>query len=122
VDFASIPSNYDKFLDIAIKQIEFVTTTATLMLGAVAYLATKRLLEIPKADRPPILWIIIPSLLASASLVIAQLSYVKIENALLMARPEDFGVWWQEGRIAILAFLILSAVSLGISFSVFSRR
>ena len=117
-----IVGHYDKFLDVTIKQLESATTLVTLLLGAIAYLATKRLLEVPPGTRPRLFWVMLPSAFAIAALALTQWSYVHIENSLLMKSPEDFGVWWQPARLVLLACLILSASSLAVSFIAFSRR
>ena len=118
----NIPAHYERFFDVALKQLESATTIVTLLLGAIAYLATKRLLELPGDSRPRVFWIVLPSVFAVAALGIIQWSYLRIQDSLLMDLPTDFGMWWQVGRIVLVASLVLSAASLAISFVVFSKR
>jgi hypothetical protein len=113
---------YDKFYEVALKHLESATTIDTLLLGAIAYLATKRLLEVAHTSRPRLLWVIVPSVFAIAALVIIQWAYIHIENALLSKIFEDFGVWWQQARVLLLICLVLGTVSFAVSFVVFSKR
>jgi hypothetical protein len=123
VQTESIPTHYERFFDVALKQLESGTTIVTLLLGAIAYLATKRLLELPAGStRPGIFWVVLPSIFAIVALVIIQWSYARLQDSLLMDLPGDFGMWWQWARVVLLGSLVLSAIFLAISFVVFSRR
>lgn len=118
-----IPPHYDKFIDVTLKQLEFATAMGNLILGATAYLATKRLLELSKGSaRPSIFWAILPAVFAVLSLGIIQSSYAHIQDALLRDSVATFGEWWLEWRTLQLVVLALGTISLGISFSIFSKR
>lgn len=123
VVFEQLSTNYDKFLDVCLKQLEFATAMSTLILGAVGYLATKRLLDLPKESRPSLYWIVFACVFPLTALGIVNFCYARMETALLgVSFLVDFGSWWLQWRIFLWSSLALSTVSVGISFGVFTRR
>ena len=113
---------FDKFFDVSLKHLEFSTTLVTLLLGAVAYVMTKKVLEAPKSDRPSILWIFLPFVFSVIALVLTLRSYKEIEDSLLQNAPEKFGMWWQPVRLYISVCLLLGTLFLAMLYAKLSKK
>ena len=113
-----IPENLGKFLDVAMKHLEFCTTMSTLLLGAVAYVVAKHFLERPKSDRPSIFWIFPPVIFAIVSLALTLVAYREIEDAYLQGIPILFANSWQTIRLWITLSLVAGTLSLCLELSI----